>query len=131
VSLLLQIALVCIGSVVGGLARWGLSEAAARLFGKGFPWGTFIINVSGCFVLGWFATLVGQRLQLGADTIYHLRLLVAYGFCGGYTTFSTYELESHNLLGDGDGMRAILYLSLSVVAGLLAVRLGALVALCW
>jgi CrcB protein len=124
VRLIFQIALVVIGSVAGGLARWGVSEASARLFGKAFPWGTLLINVSGCFVLGWFLTLLGRPLGLSEDQAHDLRLLVAVGFCGAYTTFSTYELEAHGLLGDGDGVRGILYLSLSVVLGLFAVRLG-------
>ena len=128
---LTQVGLVAFGSALGGLARWGVAVGAARLFGTAFPWGTFLINLSGCLFLGWFMAVLSERLPaggggwLGQDD---LRLMVAVGFTGAYTTFSTFEYESHGLLRDGDGLTAMTYLFGSVFLGLLAVRLGNLLA---
>jgi CrcB protein len=122
-----QILLVAFGSSLGGLTRWGVTLGFGRLFGTAFPWGTFFINVSGCLFLGWFATLLTERLTL-AETSWlradDLRLMVAVGFTGAYTTFSTFEYESHSLLRDGDGLVGAAYIALSVFLGLVAVRLG-------
>ena len=123
---LVQIGLVAFGSAVGGLARWGLGLLAGRLFGAGFPWGTFVINVSGCLFLGWFATLLGDRLLQGVGWIDAdgLKLLLAVGFTGAYTTFSTFEYESDKMLREGDGFLGLTYIAVSVFLGLAAVRLG-------
>ncbi len=129
--ILVQIGLVAFGSALGGLARWGVGLAAARWLGTAFPWGTFAINVSGSLFLGWFATLLSERLSPGDGAWLRaedLRLLVAVGFTGAYTTFSTFEVEAHGLLRDGDGLAGTAYLFASVFLGLLAVRLGVLLA---
>jgi CrcB protein len=124
---LFQIALVAVGGAVGSLLRWGVGAAAGRLLGAAFPWGTFLINVSGSLFLGWFMTVLGDRL-LNTEGLWlrpdDLRLMVAVGFTGAYTTFSTFEYESHGLLQDGDGLWAITYLFASIFLGLLAVRAG-------
>ncbi len=124
-----QVLLVAIGSSLGGLTRWGVSLAFGRWLGTAFPWGTFFINLSGSLFLGWFMTVLGERLPESAwvrgDD---LRLLVAVGFTGAYTTFSTFEYESHQMLGDGDGLAGAAYVALSVFVGLLAVRLGVVIA---
>jgi CrcB protein len=131
VRTLVQIGLVAFGSALGGLLRWGVGTAAARWLGTGFPFGTFFINVSGSLFLGWFSTLLADRLLyteiywLRADD---LRLMIAVGFTGAYTTFSTFEFESHGLLRDGDGLLGMIYIMGSVLLGLLAVRLGTLLA---
>ena len=106
VRLLLQIGLVALGSAIGGLTRWGVSVGAARLLGRAFPWGTFIINISGSLFLGWFTAKLSDRLLLSESGWFRpadLHLLVAVGFTGAYTTFSTFEYESHNMLREGDG----------------------------
>lgn len=125
--LLTQILLVSLGSSVGGLARWAVTVWAARLFGTAFPWGTLIINLTGSLFLGWFSTILSDRL-LGSGGWWirpdDLRLLVAVGFCGAYTTFSTFEYESHSLLRDGDGLAGASYIAGSVFFGLLAIRIG-------
>lgn len=128
--LLFQILLVSVGSALGGLARWGVGSAVAHLLGNRFPYGTFVINVTGSFFLGWFLTVLGERYVtddgwLRADD---LRLLLAVGFTGAYTTFSTFEVESHKLLRDGDGLAALTYVFGSIFLGLLAVRGGILLA---
>jgi CrcB protein len=129
--LLFQIGLVALGSALGGLARWGMSTGSARLLGTGFPWGTFIINLSGSLFLGWFSTILSERLVLGQTSWLRpddLRLMVAVGFTGAYTTFSTFEYESHGLLRDGDGLAGMAYMFGSLFLGLLAVRCGILLA---
>ncbi len=130
VRVMVQIGLVAFGSALGGLARWGVGLLAARWFGTGFPWGTFIINVSGCLFLGWFATLLGDRLlpAVGWIDADGLRLMLAVGFTGAYTTFSTFEYESDKMLREGDGFLGLTYVFASVFLGLAAVRLGVFLA---
>jgi CrcB protein len=126
-----QIGLVAFGSALGGLARWGVTVGSARLFGTAFPWGTFVINLSGSLFLGWFMTILSNRLPadgVGGLRPDDLRLMVAVGFTGAYTTFSTFEFETHGLLRDGDGLLGMSYLFGSVFLGLLAVRLGIMLA---
>jgi CrcB protein len=122
---LFQALLVAGGSAAGGLARWLVGMGAAHVLGTGFPWGTFLINLSGCLALGWLGTLLADRLLPASEEV---RLLLAVGFCGAYTTFSTFEYEADSLFKKGDGTLATLYIGLSVVLGLLAVRLGVILA---
>ncbi|HWB14408.1 MAG TPA: fluoride efflux transporter CrcB [Pirellulales bacterium] len=125
--LLLQIGLVAFGSACGGLLRWGVGTGTARLLGTALPYGTFIINVSGSLFLGWFLTLLADRMVLSEHPWLRpddLRLMIAVGFTGAYTTFSTFEWEAHGLLRDGETWAGTLYILLSVVVGLVAVRWG-------
>jgi fluoride exporter len=127
VHVLMRIVLVALGSAIGGLTRWGVGEGFAYYLGREFPWGTFFINVTGSLFLGWFATTLAKSLPLQNNPYLRpddLRLLVAVGFTGGYTTFSSYEYESHALLSAGKGYGGVLYMLGSVLLGLLAVRLG-------
>jgi CrcB protein len=131
VRLLVQIALVALGSALGGLARWSLTAAAARWLGTAFPWGTLFINLSGSLFLGWFMTILSERLLLSQGGWLRpddLRLMVAVGFTGAFTTFSTFEYEAHGLLREGESLAGMTYLFASVFLGLLAVRLGILLA---
>ncbi len=127
---LIHVGLVALGSAIGGLARWGVGLAAARWLGTAFPWGTLAINVSGSLFLGWFTTLLGDRLLQGIGWLDAdgLRLMVAVGFTGAYTTFSTFEYEAHDLLRDGHGLAGTAYLAASVFLGLAAVRFGVFLA---
>jgi CrcB protein len=118
--------LVALGSALGGLARWGVGLAVARWLGTAFPLGTLAINVSGSLFLGWFTTLLSDRVLhgvgwLGADD---LRLMIAVGFTGAYTTFSTFEYEANGLFTDGRSLAGVVYVVASVVLGLGAVRFG-------
>jgi CrcB protein len=129
--LLFQIGLVSFGSMIGGLLRWGVAVAFGRLLGTAFPYGTFFINISGSLFLGWFTTVLSDRLVLSESAWLRpddLRLMIAVGFTGAYTTFSTFEWEAHSLLRDGDGLLGTTYVFGSVFLGLLAVRLGVLLA---
>lgn len=111
---------VGIGGFVGANTRYWLGGWAASRFGTQFPWGTFIINITGSFILGLFTTLVTERFMASPN----LRLLVAIGFVGAYTTFSTFEYETFMLVDSGSFMRASLNIILSVLAGFFAVGIG-------
>ena len=131
---LTQIMLVAVGSACGGLARWGIGAGAGRWFGATFPVGTFLINVAGSLFLGWFLTVLSDR-SLSSEAAWlrpdDLRLLIAVGFTGSFTTFSTFSYESHALVRDGDGLAAVTYMVGSVLLGLLAIRLGIMLARAW
>ena len=86
-----------VGGCLGAQARFGLSNWAAKRWGTTFPYGTLIINVSGSLLLGLFMALAGQAVL--TDPAY--RWLIAVGFCGGYTTFSTYCYETLTMLREG------------------------------
>ena len=122
-----QILLVAFGSTTGGLARWGLGVVVTRWLGTSFPWGTLLINLSGCLFVGWLSTILSQTVEsskLSWITREELRLLLAVGFAGAFTTFSTFEIETFALFRDGASWKALAYLSASLVLGLLAVRIG-------
>ncbi len=87
---------VAIGSAIGGVARFWCSGVAARLFGETFPWGTIIVNVAGSFMIGFFATLTGPDGRIFAGSL--TRQFVMIGILGGYTTFSSFSLQTLNLL---------------------------------
>jgi CrcB protein len=112
---------VSLGAVVGANARYFLSLWAAERLGTGFPYGTFLVNVTGSFLIGLFLTLIADRLVDNPAW----RLLLVTGFCGGYTTFSTYSYEGIVLLQQGAYGLAALYLVGSMAVGLLAVVAGA------
>ena len=109
---------------LGALARWGVAAFFGRLVTAQFPIGTFVINISGSFVLGAFLAFSHARPSI-SNTI---RLAIATGFVGAYTTFSTFIYESSDLVDKGAGLEAIVNLVGSLVAGLLAYRLGVIVA---
>ena len=95
---------IAIGGALGSVARYGLSSLAAHWVGETFPWGTLIVNVSGSLVIGFFATLSGPdgRLLVTSDA----RQFVMVGVCGGYTTFSSFSLQTLNLVRGGDMLGA-------------------------
>lgn len=108
---------------LGAITRYAVGNLCVRLFGQAFL-GTFVINISGCFLLACFATLLSARLSLPEPA----RLAIAVGFTGAYTTFSTFAYESHALFENGAPGKALFNLFGSLLAGLLAIRLGILVA---
>ena len=115
--------MVGIGGFIGANARFIIGTWAAQKWGASFPYGTFIINVTGCFILGLFATLT-MRFPWHDNW----RLLIAIGFVGAYTTFSTFEYESLQLVSEGSLMRAGLNIFGSVILGFLAAFLGVVAA---
>jgi CrcB protein len=113
---------IAVGSALGGMARYWCSGIAARLIGETFPWGTIIVNIVGSFIIGFFATLTGPDGRIFADTL--TRQFVMIGFCGGYTTFSSFSLQTLALVQDGEWLLASANIALSVIACLLAVWAG-------
>jgi CrcB protein len=125
-KLLERYLLVALGGAIGTVARYWLSGVVAQMVGETFPWGTLLINVTGSFVIGFFAALTGPdgRVFVGATG----RQFVMTGICGGYTTFSAFSLQTLNLLNDGEYAHASAYIVASVVLCLLAVWIGAVLA---
>jgi fluoride exporter len=117
---------IAIGSAFGGMARYWCSGAAARLIGETFPWGTLFVNVTGCFIIGFFATLTGPDGRIFAGST--ARQFVMLGVLGGFTTFSSFSLQTLNLVQDSEWLQAGGNVIGSVVLCLLAVWLGHLLA---
>lgn len=117
---------IAIGSALGGMSRYGCSRFVAVWFGETFPWGTMAVNVIGSFVIGFFATLSGPdgRLIVAPD----LRVFVMVGFCGGFTTFSSFSLQTLDLLRNRDFAEAGANILLSVLLCMVSVWLGYLAA---
>jgi fluoride exporter len=108
---------VALGSGMGGAARLLIGSFVQHRVGSSFPFGTLVINITGSFVLGFLI-----RYALGAPNMSpELRALMTTGFCGGYTTFSTYSFETATLIEDGRYERAAIYVLLSVGLALLGV----------
>lgn len=115
---------LAIGGIAGTLARYALAGAVYGVWGTRFPYGTLAVNLSGCFLIGLFSALAENKFLLGPTA----RLLLMVGFCGAFTTFSTFMLETANLIKDGETTRAFLNVLASVVVGFVVFRLGILVA---
>jgi fluoride exporter len=124
--MILTYAWVALGGALGSMARFWMANAVAELTGPAFPWGTLAINVIGSFVIGLFYALTGPggRLDVPSDA----RIFVMVGICGGFTTFSSFSLQTLMLLQDGQVLRAGGYIVGSVVLCLLFVWLGSLLA---
>jgi len=117
---------IMLGSALGGAARYWLSGFVATRFGETFPWGTILVNMSGSFVIGFFATLTGPDGRLLVSST--ARIFVIVGLCGGYTTFSSFSLQTLYLMREGEWLRAGANVALSLILCFLAVWLGHLAA---
>ena len=118
---------VALGSALGGAARFFCTGIAAKLFGETFPWGTLLVNVLGSFIIGFFATLTGPDGRMFAGTT--TRQFVMTGILGGFTTFSSFSLQTLNLANDGEWLQVGGNMVGSVVLCLVAVLLGHMLAL--
>ena len=116
----MQLALIAIFGALGTLARYGLQGLVQLRAGSAFPYGTLLINLSGCFFLGLIGQFTMNRMVLPAEW----RVAVAVGFFGGFTTFSSFGWETAKMLEDGEWLRATTYVAASVVAGLLLSVVG-------
>jgi CrcB protein len=111
----LKIFLIALFGAIGTLARYGLQGVVQIRMGGAFPYGTLLINLSGCFLLGLIGQLTLNRMLISSD----MRMAISVGLLGGFTTFSSFGWETAKMLEDGEWLRASTYLSASVVVGLL------------
>jgi CrcB protein len=110
-----KIFLIALFGAIGTLARYGLQGVVHVRMGSGFPYGTLLINLTGCLLLGFIGQLTLNRMLISSD----LRIAIAVGFFGGYTTFSSFGWETAKMLEDGEWLRATTYVGASVITGLL------------
>jgi len=115
-----QLAFIALGGAFGAVARFLVSNGIYALLGRGFPWGTLAVNVLGSLMMGVLAVLMLERLSAGSE----LRGLLLVGFLGAFTTFSTFSIETLNLIEDGALWRAGLNATISVLLCLLAAWFG-------
>jgi fluoride exporter len=120
--------LVGLGGFVGANARFVVARLVGAMFETRFPLGTFVINISGSFLLGVLGTIVAQKVLPNSEA---MRLALGVGFLGAFTTFSTFEFETHALFDDGSWLTATTNMFASLFVGLLAVRAGIVVAKTW
>lgn len=118
------IAAISLGAIGGALSRFYLSELFSRWSGTGFPFGTFFINLSGCFGMGFFIAAVSERFTVPSE----IRLMATVGFLGSYTTFSAYQLDADRLLASGRWEVTFFYWIGSAVLGVLCLESGSFLA---
>lgn len=116
--------MIALGGAFGALARFGVGSAVASKLGTKFPYGTFVINISACIIIGFSLEFLGKHLELSPAW----RYLIPTGFVGAYSTFSTFEWETFSNLQLGSFLIAGLYVALSIILGLVAVWCGVLMA---
>jgi CrcB protein len=119
-----NIVIIGVGGFIGAVARYGIAFWIGQRWGRSFPLGTFIINVTGSFLIGLLMTVMAERFTENPQW----RLLLVVGFLGAYTTFSTFEYETGALLKDSEWLFAGLNVVLSVVVGFIALKLGEIIA---
>lgn len=116
-----NILIIGIGSFVGGISRFAISQIVGeRLITGGFPWATFIINVSGCLLIGALTAIFQSMGGIHASW----KLLLTVGFCGSFTTFSTFMNENFSLVRSGGSVLAMIYTLCSLICGMLALSLA-------
>ncbi|MDZ8240103.1 MAG: fluoride efflux transporter CrcB [Nostoc sp. ChiQUE01a] len=121
-SFIRTIMAIALGAIPGAVGRYLITELTKGIIGKDFSYyGTFVINVTGCFIIALFYTLNEQKFKSLSPQI---RLAITTGFCGAYTTFSTYGLETFTQIDKGNTTIALIYWLGSMVAGMIAVQLG-------
>ncbi|HWN89445.1 MAG TPA: fluoride efflux transporter CrcB [Chitinophagaceae bacterium] len=108
--------IVGLGGATGSMLRYGVQKIFNTQHAVAFPTGTLLVNITGCFLIGILWGLAGRTLSLSEE----IKLLLMTGFCGGYTTFSAFTLEGIGLLKENKTVLFILYLTASVIGGLLA-----------
>jgi CrcB protein len=127
-SALLPYLLVGLGGFLGANARFAIARGVGGLLETRFPLGTFVINMSGSFLLGVVGSVAAGKVFPNSDAV---RLGLGIGFLGAFTTFSTFEFETHALFEDGSWLTATTNMFASLFIGLVAVRLGIVAAKTW
>jgi CrcB protein len=117
---------VAIGAILGALSRFFIAELIQYLFSQEWVFlATFFVNVSGCLVIAYIFTMVKENIRIIAP---ELGLMIATGFCGSYTTFSTYSLEVNKFLEQGNVTFGLIYWLGSVLGGMMALKIGVILA---
>ena len=116
--------IIGLGGFLGAVARYTVALWIGQRWGRIFPLGTFIVNVSGSFFISLFMSFFTEKYMVNPQ----IRLFLIIGFLGAYTTFSTFEYETGNLIKDGEWFIALANVVLSVIAGFVALKLGELIA---
>lgn len=114
---------IAMGGAIGAVLRYGASLSVYSLMGRGFPYGTLFVNVTGSLLMGLLGVMMLERFNIGPEW----RAAVLVGVLGSFTTFSTFSIETLNLLEQGDVMRAVANIVLSVLVCLAAVWFGVLI----
>lgn len=114
---------IAMGGAIGAVLRYGASLGVYSFMGRGFPYGTLFVNVTGSLLMGLLGVLMLERFNIGPEW----RAAVLVGVLGSFTTFSTFSIETLNLLEQGDVMRAVTNILLSVLVCLVAVWFGVLI----
>ena len=120
----LNLLIIALGGALGAVSRFLLGNGVSRALGSALPYGTFVINIVGCFAMGLLMTIIVDREMLPATW----RLFLCVGFLGGFTTFSSFGYEALMLLTEGRLLAALAYVGGSVVLGLVAAAAGVLCA---
>lgn len=117
---------VAIGAIFGALSRFYIAKLIESIFGQEWQvFGTFFVNVSGCLIIGYIFTIVRENIRIISP---ELGLMLATGFCGSYTTFSTYSLEVNKFLEQGNVTFGLIYWLGSVLGGMMALKIGVILA---
>ncbi len=116
----MQLVAIAGGGALGAMMRYGVSTATYAWLGRGFPWGTLMVNVLGSLLMGVLFILLVERLTLGAEW----RAFLLVGFLGAFTTFSTFSIETFNLIEQAEVAKALLNITVSVLACVLAAWIG-------
>ncbi len=111
---------VALGGAIGSAARHGVNVGSARFLGEGFPWGTFIVNIAGSFLMGLIMAFLAKKMADHENA----RLFLTVGVLGGFTTFSAFSLDVFNLVQRGENSTAAVYVLASVVVSIAAVFAG-------
>jgi len=117
---MLHLILVAVGGAIGAALRHLVNLASLRLLGSNFPWGTLAINIAGSFAMGLFIELLARRFNASSE----LRLFLATGILGGFTTFSAFSLDFATLWGRGEALPAVGYAVASVLGAIAAIFVG-------
>jgi len=121
---MMQTLAIAAGGAVGALGRFWVSSAVYGWLGRGFPWGTLVVNVAGSLAMGFLYVLLVDRMALSAE----VRAALTVGLLGAFTTFSTFSLETLNLIEGGEPLKAALNVAVSVLLCLLAAWAGVMLA---
>lgn len=116
----MQILIVGTGGFLGSVARYIIINCVSKLSNDSFPFGTFLVNISGCFLLGFFISLTAKKITVGPN----IKLLFTAGFMGAYTTFSTFSYDTSVLIKSGDFLLATINATASVLIGIISLLGG-------